>query len=405
MYIGKQPQIGNYQACDSITATATDTFNLTVGNVAVSPISAHHCLVSLNGILQAPISSYTIVGSTIVFASALTTSDSIDFITILGNTLDTGTPSDSTVTTAKLSGNLVTPGTLDVNGNELILDADADTSITADTDDTIHFKAGGSDRVTIDTSGNLLVGKTGSDAGVAGCQIEAVGTGAFTRASVFLLLLNRLTDDGSLITLRQAGTEEGTISVSGSTVSYNAFTGSHWSRLSDNSKPTILKGTVLETLDEMVDWYNLEFNDNKGNPQKIPHVLTGSQSAGDKITYDHNGTDYEATIVKEDDIKHVQSKISTTSEAKNVYGVFSAWDEDGEGYNDFYVASVGSFVVRIKQGETVAKGDLLQSNGDGTAKVQSDDNVKSSSFAKVLSNTKIETYSDGSYIVPCSLMC
>lgn len=59
----------------------------------------------------------------------------------------------------------------------------------------------------------------------------------------------------------------------------------------------------------------------------------------------------------------------------------------------------------IKSGETVAKGDLLQSNGDGTAKKQSDDNVKSSSFAKVLSNTKIETYSDGSYIVPCSLMC
>ena len=277
--------------------------------------------------------------------------------------------------------------------------------IYAHDDNAMAFGTNAGTRATIDSSGNLLVGKTSSNAGVAGCQVEAVGTGAFTRASAFLILVNRLTDDGSLITLRQADTEEGTISVSGSTVSYNAFTGSHWSRLSDNSKPTILKGTVLETLDEMVDWYNLEFNDNKSNPQKIPHVLTGSQSAGDKITYDHNGTDYEATIVKEKDIKHVQSKVSTTSEAKNVYGVFSAWDEDGEGYNDFYVASVGSFVVRIKQGETVAKGDLLQSNGDGTAKVQSDDNVKSSSFAKVLSNTKIETYSDGSYIVPCSLMC
>ena len=41
----------------------------------------------------------------------------------------------------------------------------------------------------------------------------------------------------------------------------------------------------------MVDWYNLEFNDSNGNPQKISHLLTGSQSAGDKITYDHNGTD------------------------------------------------------------------------------------------------------------------
>ena len=121
MYIGKKPQIGNYQACDSISATATDTFNLLVGGVAVSPISAHHCLVSLNGILQAPISSYTIVGSTIVFASALTTSDSIDFITILGNTLDTGTPSDGTVTTAKLASTVLT-GATDVGA--AIADAD-----------------------------------------------------------------------------------------------------------------------------------------------------------------------------------------------------------------------------------------------------------------------------------------
>ena len=34
----------------------------------------------------------------------------------------------------------------DFNGQEIIIDADADTSITADTDDTIHFKIGGNDR-------------------------------------------------------------------------------------------------------------------------------------------------------------------------------------------------------------------------------------------------------------------
>ena len=101
-YIGAQPSFGNFQACDAISTSATDTFNLTVGGVAISPVSAQHCLVSLNGVLQAPISSYTISGSTIVFAAALTSSDSIDFITIMGDTLDLGTPSDSTVTNSKL---------------------------------------------------------------------------------------------------------------------------------------------------------------------------------------------------------------------------------------------------------------------------------------------------------------
>ena len=120
-YIGAQPRLGNFQACDAITASATTTFNLLVGGTAIFPQSAQHCLVSLNGVLQAPISSYTISGSTIVFASALTSADSIDFITILGDTLDLGTPSDSTVTTAKLNTAVLT-GATDIGA--AIADAD-----------------------------------------------------------------------------------------------------------------------------------------------------------------------------------------------------------------------------------------------------------------------------------------
>ena len=45
----------------------------------------------------------------------------------------------------------VMSGSLDLNGNELILDGDGDTSITADTDDTIHFKVGGNDELTLNS--------------------------------------------------------------------------------------------------------------------------------------------------------------------------------------------------------------------------------------------------------------
>ena len=105
-YIGAQPKLGNFQACDAITTSATATFNLLVGGVAISPQSAQHCLVSLNGVLQAPISSYTISGSTIVFASALTSADSIDFITVLGDVLDLGVPSDGAVGNTQLADTL-----------------------------------------------------------------------------------------------------------------------------------------------------------------------------------------------------------------------------------------------------------------------------------------------------------
>jgi len=48
--------------------------------------------------------------------------------------------------------------TIDIQGNELVLDADGDTSIHADTDDQIDFKTGGSDRMRIDASGVVTIG-------------------------------------------------------------------------------------------------------------------------------------------------------------------------------------------------------------------------------------------------------
>jgi len=42
---------------------------------------------------------------------------------------------------------------IDLNGTELILDADADSSITADTDDTLHFKIAGTDHIQFDANG------------------------------------------------------------------------------------------------------------------------------------------------------------------------------------------------------------------------------------------------------------
>jgi hypothetical protein len=103
-YIGKTPVIGNFQVCDAITVVdAQAAYTMQVGGVDVSPETANHMLVSLNGILQAPTTSYTVSGSTITFASALETGDVIDFIQILGNVLDLGVPSDNTVSLAKLT--------------------------------------------------------------------------------------------------------------------------------------------------------------------------------------------------------------------------------------------------------------------------------------------------------------
>ena len=105
-YIGKQPVVGNFQVCDSITVVnGQAAYTMQVGGSDVEPESPNHMLVSLNGILQAPTSSFTVSGSTLTFASNLATNDSIDFVMLLGNVLDIGTPSDGVITEPKLAAN------------------------------------------------------------------------------------------------------------------------------------------------------------------------------------------------------------------------------------------------------------------------------------------------------------
>ena len=99
------------------------------------------------------------------------------------------------------------------------------------------------------------------------------------------------------------------------------------------------------------------------------------------------------------------NKISDTEDSKKVYGVHRSWDNDDDTVNDMYVTAIGTHVVRINGSITVSAGDLLSSNGDGTAKVQDDDIIRSKTIGKVLTNIKQETYSDGSYTVPCALYC
>ena len=107
-FIGQEPLTGAYHVLDAITASATATYNLQLNSGAFSPATANQLLVSLNGVIQKPGSSFTISGSQITFSSALTSSDSIDFIIALGDVLSVGTPTDGSVATAKIAPNAVT---------------------------------------------------------------------------------------------------------------------------------------------------------------------------------------------------------------------------------------------------------------------------------------------------------
>ena len=74
----------------------------------------------------------------------------------------------------------------DLNGAELVLDADGDTSITADTDDQIDFKTGGTDRMAIDSSGNVGIGTSSADGKL---HIETASSGATANTAANELVL------------------------------------------------------------------------------------------------------------------------------------------------------------------------------------------------------------------------
>ncbi len=92
---------------DALTASATASYTLQLNSVNFVPSSASSLTVSLNGVIQKPDSSYTVSGSTLTFSSALTSSDSIDFI-IAERGITLQTPSAGSVNTDQLAATAVT---------------------------------------------------------------------------------------------------------------------------------------------------------------------------------------------------------------------------------------------------------------------------------------------------------
>ena len=104
-YIGKRPLQGNYKKLSDISGSfngTTTAFTMQTAGVNVIPQAEENCIISISGIIQEAGTNYTVSGSTITFTSAPQSSDSF-FGVILGDTLDIGTPSDSTVSASSLS--------------------------------------------------------------------------------------------------------------------------------------------------------------------------------------------------------------------------------------------------------------------------------------------------------------
>ena len=219
------------------------------------------------------------------------------------------------------------------------------------------------ERMRVRSDGIVLIGTTYPGIQVSGVSMSQDGN-VDIGSDANPLDVNRQGNDGSLIRFYQAGSEEGEITVSGSTVSLSGFQGSHESSGIPSDTPI---GTVVSTIDT-IDTKTIIAED-------------GSKS-------------------QEDRADHPKIEVSSSVGDKAVYGVLARWRtiEENEDVKAM-IASVGTGSVRVTG--ACAKGDLLESNGDGTAKVQSDDIIRSKTIGKVTignSDTKVK-------LVSCVLYC
>jgi hypothetical protein len=227
--------------------------------------------------------------------------------------------------------------------------------------DPIVFHTNNTERMRIDSSGNVFISKTASSISTPGHELNASGEARHTRDGDNVVGINRLTNDGDLVRFFQASTQEGSISVSGTTVSYNAFAGSHWSRFENGATPEVLVGTLIESTGEQLTWPG------------------------------------------EADEKHTFGRICNTVQSRAVAGVFMAYDTDDE-HGDFYCTAVGRYLMRVEAGEDPQVGDLLESNGKYARVSMDQTDIKTYHVARVMGTSGSNHAADGSFCVAVELM-
>ena len=113
-YIGRQQSSGAFLKLDDISSqfnSSTTTFNLTVGGEAFFAGNPYSLLVSLGGVIQEPIASFTIVENQINFASAPTSG--ANFFCVVLATTNVNPLSTLTI------GTRTTAHTMDLHGRSM----------------------------------------------------------------------------------------------------------------------------------------------------------------------------------------------------------------------------------------------------------------------------------------------
>ena len=181
-YIGPEPNPGQNREVDDISSSfngSTTSFTLQVNSQYVSPGSPNNIIVSLGGVVQNPSTDYNIAASTITFTTAPANGLSF-FGLVLGQQVDIQSLADGASPT--MSAPSIT-GDLSI-ADKIVHTGDTNTAIRFPAADTITTETGGSERVRVDSSGNVGIGKTSPNIGSHTRVLTVSNTGTSARTGV-----------------------------------------------------------------------------------------------------------------------------------------------------------------------------------------------------------------------------
>ena len=234
---------------------------------------------------------------------------------------------------------------------------DTDTYINfGDVANVMKFFTGGSERARIDTSGNLLVGKTSGDFGATvGVEIRGTGNSYFTANNGNALRLNRTGTDGEILTLRK---DNGTVGF------LRSYAGTRLSIGSNGASGVIFGGTDILPATSGTTPVNNTYNLGSASYKFKDLHLSGTANVGG-ISANSGTTDLVATFQSSDqfaDIKLQDSGGSSFIRQSNGSLIFEA-DRDNAVSSSALVFQIdGSNVGRFTSNGRLGIGTTAPNN-------------------------------------------